>query len=140
MLCSYYKSLYKISPSPVADITEYCAALGANLSQPSRLAALRGQVFAVKQPCAVKIPVFVAANIPWTVVYGSKDPDFPSVPVESEEFLRRFAAASPFAPVPGVAANPDKLLLVEGAGHYPHVEAPAAVAAHITKFLASIKR
>jgi len=57
------------------------------------------------------------------VVMGSLDPDWPDARTEGEAIV----AAMP----PGLG----RLQMIEGAGHYPHTQFPAEVAAAVLAFL-----
>ena len=116
----YVRGLYK---QPPADVAAHLAALRANLAQPGRMRALRGQVFGLKLPCAERMPELAAARVPVLAVWGAKDPDFADIEVERREMLRRLPqAATAVAP---------------GAGHYVQAEAPRLVADEIAKWLAA---
>src|SRR6202030_429507 len=111
----YYGSLYKSAPP--ADLDAYRAALVANLKQPGRIEAVKAMVFASKSPCEARIP---KVRAPVLVVMGSLDSDF----------------NDPAAEAKWVASHlHGKKLMVEGAGHYPHVEYPDIVAPAIVSFI-----
>jgi pimeloyl-ACP methyl ester carboxylesterase len=112
---SYYASLYPTSPPP--DLEDYRLALRSNLAQPGRMGALDEMIAASKTPCEVRIPEVKA---PALVLMGSKDPDFSDPAAEAGLVTKRLRA---------------KLVMVDGAGHYPHVEMPEKTAPAIVKFL-----
>ena len=113
---SYYRSLH-VTVKP-ADLDAYAARLAANLREPGRLETLRSMMFASKAACEARLDEVKA---PAVVVMGTKDPDF----------------ADPAAEARWVAGRVDgQLVLVEGAGHYPHVEQPDAVAEAIVRLVA----
>lgn len=112
----YYKMLYPTRPP--TDLAEYRAALAANLRQPGRLEALQAMLAAKKAPCEARIPEVRARAL---VVMGTRDPDFPKPEAEAELVQARLSA---------------ERFMVEGAGHYPHVEMPELVAPRIAAFLA----
>ena len=96
----------------------------AMLREPGRMKALQGMgksapTDAGEQLAAVRCPVLV--------IQGDLDPDWASPRAEGEAIL----AALP--------AGLGRLEVVEGAGHYPHVQHPAQVAALITSFLAAAR-
>jgi len=111
----YYASLYPTSPP--ADFARYQAALRENLSQRGRFAALQEMLDASKAPCEARIPEVRARVL---VIMGSKDPDFSDPAAEANLVAKRLHG---------------DLLMVDGAGHYPHAEMPTKVEPAIVKFL-----
>lgn len=120
---SYYRGLYTIKPCTVTDIDTYCHNLKVNVQQPGRMEALRGHLFGSKASCSKRI-ADIASDIPLLTFYGSKDPDFPDIAKESEELQSYFARQT--------KAN---IVIVNEAGHYPHVEAVEEVITGIVNFL-----
>ena len=59
-------------------------------------------------------------TVPVLVVMGTRDPDFSDPTAEAQWLAGRLKA---------------QVSLVDGAGHYPHVEAPERVAHDIVQFL-----
>lgn len=112
---AYYGSLYPTAKP--ADFASYRAALTANLAEPGRFAAVRGMLAAPKAPCTARLGQVRAQAL---VMAGSKDPDFPDPAAE---------AAWVAAQVRG------RVVMVEGAGHYPHAEMPERAGAEILTFL-----
>jgi pimeloyl-ACP methyl ester carboxylesterase len=126
---SYYKSLHTLQPHPV-DLDGYIKKLSQNLKEPGRIVALRGHVFGAKSVCAERFPLLAQSRLPVMAIYGSKDPDFPgtgAIDKEISELRNR---------LPHVSA--DDVLVIEGAGHYPHVEKPETVVSAISRFLENI--
>jgi pimeloyl-ACP methyl ester carboxylesterase len=111
----YYGSLYKSAPP--ADLPAYREALVANLKEPGRIEAAKAMIFASKSPCEAKIP---EVRAPVLVVMGSKDSDFDDPAAEADWVASHLHG---------------KKLMVEGAGHYPHVEYPDIVAPAIIGFI-----
>ena len=111
----YYRSLYPSNPP--ADLGEYRRALRDNLKQAGRMEALQQMIDASKAPCEARIPDVKA---PVLVVMGTKDPDFTDPSTEAKLVADRLHG---------------RLLMVDGAGHYPHVEMAAEVEPVIIKFL-----
>jgi len=111
----YYKSLYPTNPP--ADLDEYRQALSANLQQPGRMEALQQMIDASKASCEARIPEVKA---PVLVVMGTKDPDFGDPAAEAKLVANRLHG---------------HLVMVDGAGHYPHVEMHKEVEPAIIKFL-----
>lgn len=112
---AYYGSLYKSAPP--ADLDAYRAALKANLAEPGRLEALDAMLWASKAPCEARIS---EVRSPVLVVMGTKDSDFPD-PVSEANWVATHLHGSK--------------LMVDGAGHYPHVEYPQVVAPAIIQFM-----
>jgi pimeloyl-ACP methyl ester carboxylesterase len=140
---TYYSSLYKLGPAATPDLSAHVAGLKAHLGQPGRLDTLYGQLNASKARCEARMPELAARRVPALGVWGSKDPDFASPVAEAELVTARLnaggAAGHPDAsPGSGGAAAPGKPaarhVMIEGAGHYPHVEAADAVAAAVLNF------
>ena len=111
----YYGSLYKSAPP--ADLDSYRSALVANLKQPGRIEATRALVFASQAPCEARIP---NVHAPVLVVMGTRDPDFDDPAAEAEWVATHLHG---------------KKLMVDGAGHYPHVEYPDIVAPAVIEFV-----
>ena len=121
---SYYKSLYTLKTKPVADLNDYVSSLKRNLNQSGRLAALRGHLFGSKALCTAKTSDICKLEIPVFAVYGNKDPDFASCDEEIRQ-LRSYL---------GHVSSP---IVIEGCGHYPHVEQPENVSESIKRFISS---
>jgi pimeloyl-ACP methyl ester carboxylesterase len=111
----YYGSLYKSAPP--ADLPAYREALVANLKEPGRIEATKAMIFASKGPCEARI---AEVRAPVLVVMGSRDPDFDDPAAEGDWVASHLHG---------------KKLMVEGAGHYPHVEYPDIVAGAIINFI-----
>jgi pimeloyl-ACP methyl ester carboxylesterase len=112
---SYYKSLH-VGVKP-ADLDAYATKLAANLREPGRLETLRAMMWTSKAACEARLD---EVRAPALVVMGTRDPDF----------------ADPAAEARWVAGRVDgRVLLVEGAGHYPHVEQPELIAGAIDRFV-----
>lgn len=114
----YYKSLYPTAPP--ADLGVYRGALKANLREPGRFAALRAMLAASKAACEARLG---KVSAPTLVIMGTKDPDFPRPEAEARWLSERLGG---------------KVLMVEGAGHYPHAELPDQVGPAIVTFLAGV--
>jgi pimeloyl-ACP methyl ester carboxylesterase len=105
-----------------ADFAAYRAALRANLAEAGRFEALRAMMLGSEPEIADRL---AEVRSPSLVVMGSKDPDFGD-PVDE---ARRLAD--------GLGAE---VVLVDGAGHYPHSEMPEETAAPILHFLKATRR
>ncbi len=118
---SYWKSLFP-SEKP-ADFEDYAARLRANLKEPGRRAALKSMMLGA--PVAGIAEHLNEVACPALVVMGTKDRDFQDPAGEAAWVADR---------VRGQAE------LVEGSGHYPHVEFPEHTNRIITDFALSLSR
>ncbi|MBL8055415.1 MAG: alpha/beta hydrolase [Anaerolineales bacterium] len=100
-----------------ADFEPYLAALRANLSEPGRLAALRGLINASKLASAERLG---RVKAPALVVMGDRDPDFKDPAAEARRVAEPLGA---------------EVAMVPGAGHYPHVEMPEITGPRVLAFL-----
>ena len=114
----YWNSLFPMRKP--TDHAEAKAALAANLREPGRMDALRTMVGLSKADTEA---IVAASRVPALVVMGTRDPDFPDAAAEAR-WLGRTLGTEP--------------LLVEGAGHYPHLEMPEHVAPHVLAFLSRL--
>lgn len=113
----FHDSLY---PSGVpADHAPHRAALLASLREPGRFDALRAMLRRDDRPIEARLP---RVSVPTLVVMGSADPDFPDPAAEAATIA---AAIGPEATV----------AMIDGAGHYPHVEAPERTNPPIVEFV-----
>jgi pimeloyl-ACP methyl ester carboxylesterase len=115
----YYVSLYPTAKP--ADLDDYRSALVAGLRQPGRLAALKGMMNASKADAAARLG---DVRAPALVMMGSKDPDFAN-PADEAAIVAELVHG--------------EVVMIEGAGHYPHAEMPAIAAPSIIDFLAAHK-
>jgi pimeloyl-ACP methyl ester carboxylesterase len=92
----------------------------ANLAQPGRFAAFRRMFIASKVEAERCIPQVTA---PTLVLMGTRDSDFPDPAKEARRV--------------GELLN-GRVVMIEGAGHYPHTEMPEAVAAQVVPFMKSV--
>ncbi len=111
----YYGSLYKTAPP--ADLDSYRTALVANLKEPGRIEATKALIFASQAPCEARIP---DVHAPALVVMGTRDSDFDDPAAEADWVATHLHG---------------KKLMVDGAGHYPHVEYPEVVAPAVIDFV-----
>ena len=117
--CMYYKSLYKSAPP--ADLSEYADKLEANLKERGRFEALKGMLWASQAPCAARIG---QVRAPVLVIVGADDPDFDDPRSQAKSVAQHLHG---------------KVFIVQGAGHYPHVEYPQIVANEIDGFFQSAR-
>ncbi len=111
----YWTSLFP-SRKP-ADFKSYKAALGANLREPGRMKALKTMVYLSKADTEAML---APTGLPTLVVMGTKDADFPN-PAEEAAWVAGKTGA--------------RVLLMEGAGHYPQTEMPEQCGPAIVSFL-----
>lgn len=114
----YWNSLFPTRKP--ADHARAKAALAANLREPGRMDALRTMVGLSKADTEA---IVAGSRVPALVVMGTRDPDFPDATAEAR-WLSRALGSEP--------------LLVEGAGHYPHLEMSESVAPHLLAFLSRL--
>ena len=116
---TYYTSLYPTAKPH--DMDAYLQRLRTNVKEPGRLEAVRAMFRASKSDIEARL---ARVQTPTLVVMGSKDPDFAGV------------VGGPAAEARLVADRlQGSVLMVEGAGHYPHAEMPEQVAPAIADFL-----
>lgn len=114
----YYGSLYP-NRQP-ADFDAHLAAQSRNLAQPGRYEAALAMTRASKAACERRLQDVKA---PTLIIMGRNDPDFDDPEVEA-----RWAAT----------ALRGTVLMVEGAGHYPHADSPDVVVPALLDFTRSI--
>ncbi|MFI7419510.1 alpha/beta fold hydrolase [Nonomuraea sp. NPDC049684] len=103
-----------------ADHAEYVAALEADLRRPGRMAAVARMGQAAPTDAGARLPDLTRDVL---VVMGTLDPDWADPRAEAEGIV----AAMP--------AGRGRIAMIEGAGHYPHAQFPAQVAAAVTSFV-----
>ena len=104
---AYWKTLYPtVKP---ADLAAHRAKIAASLRRPGGWAAFKATTGTTHAPAQARLG---DVHVPTLVVMGTKDPDFPDPAAEA-----RFIAES----------TGGQVVLVEGAGHYPHAEMPDEV-------------
>lgn len=117
---TYWDSLFP-SRKP-ADHVQYRARLARNLREPGRFDALKTMVGLSK---ADTDAIMKSNRLPSLVVMGTKDVDFPDAAQEACLLASRLGAEK---------------ILVEGAGHYPHVEMPELAGPGIARFLGQLDK
>ncbi len=114
---TYYKTLYPTrKPS---DFVEYLSNLKSNLKEDGRFEAAMALGSSTKEQVEKRLNL---VKLPTLVIMGTKDPDW-SDPAAEAQFISEKLSA--------------KLLMVEGAGHYPQTELPEKVTPVILDFLKS---
>lgn len=117
---TYWSSLFPTKPAP--DHAEVKAAIGANLREPKRMQALLTMLSLSKADTAA---ILDEVSVPSLIVMGSKDPDFPDPVEEARRLASRINAET---------------MIVEGAGHYPHVEMADDVGQRIIAFVRQLDK
>jgi pimeloyl-ACP methyl ester carboxylesterase len=107
-------------PSEPADYAAYMAGLRAKLTEPGRMAEFMKTGKSTPADAEAQLPNI---SCPALVIMGSEDPDFADPRAEGE----RIVAAMP--------AGLGAVATVDGAGHYPHAQCPAEVAALVIAFV-----
>jgi pimeloyl-ACP methyl ester carboxylesterase len=112
---AYWDSLFPThKPTDQAQVK---AAITENLREPGRTTALQAMLSLSKADTAA----IVAQNrVPALVVMGTRDPDFPDAAAEARWLAAEMHAES---------------LMIDGAGHYPHVEMPDRVSPRLLSFI-----
>jgi pimeloyl-ACP methyl ester carboxylesterase len=114
----FYNTLYPTRKP--ADFEAYLDELTANLSEPGRFEAVKAFPNSPRGPVEERLS---QVKLPVLVLMGSKDPDFPD-PAEEGRYL--------------VERTGGKLVLIEGAGHYPQSEMPESTARAVLEFLKQV--
>ena len=115
---AYWNSLFPARKP--ADHAQAKAALAANLREPGRMDALRSMVGLSKADTEAIVAI---SRVPALVVMGTRDPDFPDAAAEAS-WLGRALGTEP--------------LIVDDAGHYPHLEMPERVAPRLLAFMSGL--
>lgn len=114
----FYRTLFPTHRP--ADFEDYLDQLTDNLSQPGRFEAVKAFPNAPRQPWEERL---TQVKAPVLVVMGTKDPDFPDPMAEGQYLAEKVNG---------------KLVMIEGAGHYPQTEMPEKTAAAVLEFLGQI--
>ncbi|MEV4314317.1 alpha/beta hydrolase [Actinocrispum sp. NPDC049592] len=116
----YWARLF--GPQKPADLARRRRLLAANLAEPGRFDAVRAMLRSGHHTADQALP---DVTCPTLVVMGDADPDF-----SNPENEARYAAER--------IGGPAEVLIVRGAGHYPHAECPDCVAATAVRFLQTL--
>jgi pimeloyl-ACP methyl ester carboxylesterase len=116
---TYWDSLFPTRKP--TDHEQYRARLRHNLQETGRMRALQEMVGLSKADTGA---ILDKNRTPSLILMGTKDADFPEPAKEAELLAAKLQAS---------------VLLVEGAGHYPHTEMPGQVAPQIIAFLQQLK-
>ena len=113
-----YAGWYKTNTP--ADLGAQLAILRKMLSEPARRRAVRETLTGGRAGVAERME---ALALPTLTIFGTADDHFADPAAESEAVASQLGG---------------QRLLVDGAGHYPHVESPELVAAGIASFIAQL--
>jgi pimeloyl-ACP methyl ester carboxylesterase len=116
---AYFKTLFPTRKP--ADYAEYTAGLKQNLSESGRLEALYQMMIASKAASEGRVQ---RVSAPTLVLMGTKDPDFKDPAAEAEWLAGELNGT---------------FEMIEGAGHYPHVEMPEIIGARVIEFLKALE-
>jgi pimeloyl-ACP methyl ester carboxylesterase len=116
VLSAWQRSLFKAARP--ADLRAEQARIRASLARPGAWRAVRATTRTSHAPVGERLHEVRAATL---VVMGTADPDFPDPRTEAEEVAQALSGTCH---------------LVEGAGHYPHLERPEEVASAVLAHLA----
>jgi pimeloyl-ACP methyl ester carboxylesterase len=119
MWLAYYPKFYPLRRPD--DLAEYMTRVRENLRRPGSRKAFVATTRTSHAPAEQRLDE--VAGRPAMVVMGEKDPDFPDAPAEGRWVADRLRA---------------ELLLVPGAGHYPHVETPEVVTPAVVRFCRTV--
>jgi pimeloyl-ACP methyl ester carboxylesterase len=114
----FYRTLFPTHKPP--DFEGYLDQLTSNLSQPGRFEAVKAFPNAPRQPWEERL---TRVKAPVLVVMGTKDPDFPDPLAEGQYLAGKING---------------KLVLIDGAGHYPQTEMPEKTALAVLEFLRQV--
>lgn len=104
------------------DFAEHRGAVKANLAEPGRWPAVAAMAGNDHDAAEAALPKVTA---PALVVIGTADPDFPDPAAEAQLTAERLG-------------GPARVLLVDGAGHYPHTQNPEVVTPAVLAFLTDL--
>lgn len=108
-----------------AGYGDYVASVEEDLRRPGRMALVGKLGMAASTDAGDRL---ADVRCPALILMGTLDPDWPDPEAEGEGIV----AALP--------AGLGRLTMIEGAGHYPHVQSPAEVAAAVVEFAGSDTR
>jgi pimeloyl-ACP methyl ester carboxylesterase len=114
---SYYRGLFITNPPKDQD--QYTEFLKQSLNKDGHIPALRAMVFASKSDIETRLK---EVHAPVLAISGSKDSDFENGAEDELNWI--------------ISQTGGEKQLIDGAGHYPHVEYPDQVAKLIRDFLA----
>jgi pimeloyl-ACP methyl ester carboxylesterase len=120
-LSAWKKYLDLAYPTKPADWADELGRIEAKMSEPGRMTALQAMTRNAPTDAGAQLP---NVRCPVLVVEGSLDPDWADPRAEGEKI------------VADLPAGLGELVVIEGAGHYPHAQTPDQVLALALPFLA----
>lgn len=113
----YMSYFPKWEPKPPADFDEHAARLRANLKEPSRRKVIRAYMFQQShREAELRLDRVLAPSL---VIMGTGDVDWPDPAAEANWIVGKLGS---------------ELLMLDGAGHHPHVEYPDEIARAVAAF------
>ena len=113
----YLSYFPKWEPKKPADFAEHKAKLAANLKEPGRGGVV--QAYLLQQTHAEAAARLGKVSVPVLVIMGTGDVDWPDPVAEARWICEQLSA---------------ELVVLEGAGHHPHVEFPREIADAVVAF------
>jgi pimeloyl-ACP methyl ester carboxylesterase len=113
----YMSYFPKWEPKRPADFDEHLAKLKANLKEPSRRNVIRSYMFQQShREAELRLD---RVQVPSLVIMGTGDVDWPDPAAEARWIVERLGS---------------ELIMLDGAGHHPHVEYPREIADAVVAF------
>jgi pimeloyl-ACP methyl ester carboxylesterase len=113
----YMSYFAKWEPKPPADFDDHAAKLRANLKEPDRHKVIRAYIFEQShREAELRLD---RVSVPSLVIMGTGDVDWPDPAAEANWIVERLGS---------------ELLMLDGAGHHPHVEYPDQIAQGVAEF------
>jgi pimeloyl-ACP methyl ester carboxylesterase len=113
----YMSYFPKWEPKRPADFAEHVAKLRANLQEPSRRNVIKAYMF--EQTHREAEARLGKVHVPSLIIMGTGDIDWPDPATEAQWIKDRLGS---------------ELLMLDGAGHHPHVEYPREIADAVSAF------
>jgi pimeloyl-ACP methyl ester carboxylesterase len=117
----YLSYFPKWEPKRPADFDEHMAKLKANLQEPSRRGVVKA--YLLEQTHREAEARLGKVHVPSLIVMGTGDVDWPDPATEARWIQERLGS---------------DLMMLDGAGHHPHVEYPREIADAVAKFTAQV--
>jgi pimeloyl-ACP methyl ester carboxylesterase len=118
----YMSYFPKWEPKRPADFDEHLGKLKANLQEPSRRGVIKA--YLLEQTHREAEARLGQVSVPSLIVMGTGDVDWPDPAAEARWIQERLGS---------------ELLILDGAGHHPHVDYPREIADAVTRFTAQVR-